>query len=82
MTRRVIAIVVILIAAAVAIDWTFWYRFATIRDQNSVSIPGWISPTATVEGEFREALARVDASDRVLSPGTGRDLRSRHAPGS
>ena len=74
MTRRVIAIVVILIAAAVAIDWTFWYRFATIRDQNSVSIPGWISPTATVEGDFREALAGVDPAERVLSPGAVAEL--------
>lgn len=69
MTRRVIAAVVILIAVAAAIDWTFWYRFATIRDQTSVSIPGWINPTATVEGDFRGALVSVDPGDRVLSPG-------------
>ena len=74
MTRRVIASVVILIAAAVAIDWTFWYRFATIRDQTSVSIPGWISPTATVEGDFREALSSVAPTDRVLSPGAIAEL--------
>ncbi|MCY3941174.1 MAG: serine hydrolase [Gammaproteobacteria bacterium] len=74
MIRRVIAGVVILIAAAVAIDWTFWYRFATIRDQTSVSIPGWISPTATVEGDFREALSSVAPTDRVLSPGAIAEL--------
>ncbi|MCY3988015.1 MAG: serine hydrolase [Gammaproteobacteria bacterium] len=74
MTRRVIASVVILIAAAVAIDWTFWYRFATIRDQTSVSIPGWLSPTATVEGDFRGALVSVDPVDRVLSPGAIAEL--------
>ena len=67
MTRRLIAAVAVLIAAAVAVDWTFWYRFATIRDQTSVSIPGWISPTATVEGDFREGLVSVDPADRVLS---------------
>ena len=74
MIRRIIAAVVLLIAAAVAIDWTFWYRFATIRDQNSVSIPGWISPTATVEGDFREALAGVDPAERVLSPSAVAEL--------
>ena len=68
MTRRIIATVVVLIVVAVAIDWTFWYRFATIRDQTSVSIPGWISPTAAVEGDFREELASVALADRVLSP--------------
>ena len=67
MTRRIITAVAVLIAAVVAIDWTFWYRFATIRDQTSISIPGWISPTATVEGDFREALVSVDPADRVLS---------------
>lgn len=74
MTRRVIATIVILIAITVAIDWTFWYRFATIRDQTSVSIPGWINPTATVQGDFREELASVDPVDRVLSPGAIAEL--------
>ena len=68
MTRRIIAAVVLIImAAAVAFDWTFWSRFITIRDQSSISLPGWISPTATVEGDFREALVSVDPADRVLS---------------
>lgn len=74
MTRRIIATVVVLIVVAVAIDWTFWYRFATIRDQTSVSIPGWISPTAAVEGDFREELAGVAPADRVLSPGAIAEL--------
>ena len=74
MTRRIIAAAVILVAAVVAIDWTFWYRFATIRDQTSVSIPGWISPTAEVEGDFREALTSVDPADRALSPGAIAEL--------
>ena len=67
MIRRIIAAVVLLIAAAVAMDWTFWSRFITIRDQTAVSLPGWISPTATVEGDFREELVSVDPDDRVLS---------------
>lgn len=67
MTKRIIAGVVILVAAAIAIDWTFWSRFITIRDQTAVSLPGWISPTATVEGDFREELAGADPADRVLS---------------
>ncbi|MCY3817008.1 MAG: serine hydrolase [Gammaproteobacteria bacterium] len=74
MTRRIIAAVLVLIAATIAIDWTFWYRFATIRDLTSVSIPGWISPTATVEGDFREALTSVAPPDRVLSPGAIAEL--------
>ncbi len=74
MTRRIIAAAVILVAAAVAIDRSFWYRFATIRDQDSVSIPGWISPTATVEGNFREPLASVPPGDRVLSAGAIAEL--------
>ncbi|MXZ27310.1 MAG: serine hydrolase [Gammaproteobacteria bacterium] len=69
MTRRIITGVAVLIAVAVAVDWTFWYRFATIRDQTSVSIPGWISPTAKVEGDFREEIASIDPADRVLSAG-------------
>ena len=67
MIRRIIAAAVLLIAAAVAIDGTFWYRFITIRDQTAVSLPGWISPTATVQGDFREELVSVDPDDRVLS---------------
>lgn len=74
MIRRIIAAVVLLIAAAVAVDWTFWYRFISIRDQTDVSLPGWISPTATVEGDFREELARVDPSARVLSAGAIAEL--------
>ena len=74
MTRRIILAVAVLIAAAVAVDWTFWYRFVTIRDQTAVSLPGWISPTATVEGDFREEPASVDPADRVLSPGAIAEL--------
>ena len=74
MTRRIIAAVVLLIAAAVVIDWTFWSRFITIRDQTAVSLPGWISPTATVEGGFREELASVNPIDRVLSAGAIAEL--------
>ena len=67
MTRRIIAALVVLIVAAVAFDWTFWSRFITIRDQTAISLPGWISPTATVEGDFREELVTVDPADRLLS---------------
>ena len=67
MTRRIIVSVVVIIVAAIAIDWTFWSRFITIRDQTAISLPGWISPTATVEGDFREALVSVDPAARVLS---------------
>ncbi len=67
MTRRIIAALVVLIVAAVAFDWTFWSRFITIRDQTAISLPGWISPTATVEGDFREELISVAPADRVLS---------------
>jgi len=74
MTRRVIAALVVLIVAAIAADWTFWYRFATIRDQTSVTIPGWISPTATVEGDFRKEFAVVAPADRILSPGAIAEL--------
>lgn len=74
MTRRIIATVVITIVAAVAVDWTFWSRFMTIRDQTAISLPAWISPTAIVEGDFREELVSVDPVDRVLSRGAIAEL--------
>lgn len=54
-------------AAAVVADWTFWNRFLTIGDQNPVSYPAWISPTATVEGDYTTELPSVDPASRALS---------------
>ncbi len=67
MTKRIIAVIIVIAVAAVAIDWTFWSRFVTIRDQTPISYPHWISPTATVEGNFREELPTVEPENAVLS---------------
>lgn len=53
--------------AVVILDWTFWTRFISIGGQTPVSYPGWIAPTATVGGNFVEALPTVDPQDRALS---------------
>lgn len=62
-----LAALVVLVCAAVILDWTFWSRFSTIRDQTPISYPGWISPTATVTGDFREEVPTVEPDRRVLS---------------
>ena len=67
MITRIVAAAVAVLVAAVAFDWTYWSRFITIRDQTAVSYPGWISPTATVEGDFRVPLASADPLDWALS---------------
>lgn len=53
---------------AVAVDWTFWSRWMTVRDETAVSYPAWIDPTATVAGDYRSALPSVAPDNAVLSP--------------
>lgn len=57
----------VVVGGATALDWTFWKRFASIRDQTPISYPGWISPTARVAGNFTQDLPSVAPSDRTLS---------------
>ncbi len=65
-TLGLVALVVVA-CAAVVLDWTFWTRFLSIGGQTPVSYPSWIAPTATVRGNFVDALPTVDPQDRVLS---------------
>jgi CubicO group peptidase (beta-lactamase class C family) len=66
-----------LIAAAgiaVGMDRVFWTRFVQIQGQDALSYPGWVSPTAKVEGAFTSELPSVDPNQRTFSPQAIADL--------
>lgn len=63
-----IGTVVLAFAITLALDWTFWSRWVTIRQQTPISYPAWIKPTATVAGNFERELVSVPAAATVLSP--------------
>ena len=67
MIGKIIALIIVIAVGVIAMDWAFWSRFMAIRDQTPISYPHWISPTATVEGNFREALPVVAPGESVLS---------------
>lgn len=62
-----VGVICVVVGAAVALDWTFWSRFSTIRDQTPVSYPDWIAPTARVPGNFTEDLSSASPGERTLS---------------
>jgi CubicO group peptidase (beta-lactamase class C family) len=62
------AAVLVILTAVLLLDRTFWYRFATIRDQTPASYPGWIAPRATVPGDFQAPLPVVEPDSSLLSP--------------
>ena len=53
------------IAAAIAAtillaDWRFWQRFATMKDQDALSMPHWTEPTeAVISADWPKAPQRA-----------------------
>ncbi len=62
-----IGAVVLACTIILALDWTFWSRWVTIRQQTPVSYPAWIEPTAAVAGNFERELVSVPPAAGVLS---------------
>jgi CubicO group peptidase (beta-lactamase class C family) len=65
--RIILGAIVVIAIAAVALDWTFWSRWMTVRDETAVSYPAWVDPVATVAGDFRGPLPVVNPDAVVLS---------------
>jgi CubicO group peptidase (beta-lactamase class C family) len=63
----IVAVLVLVAGLALVLDWTFWSRLLTIRDQSPVSYPGWIKPTASVAGDFRGPLPSAGPDGVALS---------------
>lgn len=62
-----VAVLTLVVVLAVSLDWTFWSRLLTIRDQSPLSYPGWIEPTASVAGDFKSPLPLIAPDSLVLS---------------